>query len=235
MKSKSNLYELILTPAQTCRLSQMPTGAILEAALPGCICSDLFISGFSYKPLSLGVGIVAEDDMQYRLLKRLKSARFIADSVKPLPADVLLRQLSDGIMQIQNGYIGYNQEAALAVKTVRLPAGENLFGVQLRSGSVFRCFIKTENPEFPETLTLNDCLMEVRQVLPAEQEQSNLGILQHDMPLDKAWQVSGSASRFKLSFDTHRNCKVLCAGSVISRDDYFGNGVILSFSPKEVL
>lgn len=227
MKSKSNLYELIFTPIQTCRLTQMPNGAMLEKALPGCLCSDLFVGGFSYKPLDLGSGIVADGDDQYRLLKRLKSARLIHDSLKQLSADVLLTQLSDGALLIQNGYIGYNHQAANAVKTVRLPAGDNLFGIELRSGSPFRCFVKTENPNFPDKIMLGECEMVVQQVLPANPAQGDAGILQHDLPLDKNWRVSGSASRFKLSFDTHRNCKVLCAGSVISPDDYFGNGVIV--------
>ncbi len=226
MKSKSKLYELILAPAQTCRLSQMPTGAMLEEALPGCVCSDLFIGGFSYKPLNLGAGIVAEDDLQYHLLKRLKSARFIHDSLLRLPADTLLKRLSDGSLQIQNGYIGYDQEAALAVKTVRLPAGESLFGIELRGGSRFRCFVKTQKTDFPEALTLGGNLMEIRQVLPAEPPRSDRGTLQCDLPLDEAWQVSGAASRFKLAYDLRRNCKVLCAGSVISRADFFGNGII---------
>lgn len=226
MKSKCNLYELILTPTQTCKLPQMPTGAMLEAALPGCTCSDLLLAGFSYKPLDLGAGIVAEDDLQYRLLKRLKSARFICDSLLPLSMDVLLKQLSDGVVQIQNGYIGYNQQAALAIKNVRLPESQSLFGIELRSGSHLRCFVETESPDFPKALTLGNCLMTVLQISPIQPIQSNFGTLQCDLPLDEAWQVSGTDSHFKLSYDTQRNCKVLCAGSVISQNDFFGNGIL---------
>lgn len=226
MKSKNNLYELILTPAQTCKLSHMPTGAMLEAALPGCTCSDLFIAGFSYKPLGLTAGIVAEDDLQYRLLKRLKSARFIQDSLLQLSLDALLKQLSDGIVQIQNSYIGYNQDAALSVKTVRLPESQRLFGIELRSGSHFRCFAKTETPDFPKVLSLGNCLLTVLQVLPTQPIQSGFGTLQCDLPLDETWQVSGTASRFKLSYDAQRSCKILCAGSVICQNDFFGNGIL---------
>lgn len=223
MKSESNVFELIVTPSQTCRLSHIPTGAMLEKALPGCLCSDMFIKGFSYKPLHLGVGIVAEDDRQYRLLKSLKSARYIADRAKALPLQVLLGQLYSGEVQVRSGYIGCNRDVSLALKTVRLPSGD--FGVELRGGSLFRCFVKSETDTFPETLKLGECLMEVQQVLPAM--QSNQRVLQHDLPLNDHWQVVGDTSRFKLSFDVGRNCKVLCAGSVIGREDFFGNGIIL--------
>lgn len=227
MKSKSNLYELVLTPAQTCNLPQLPTGAMLEKALPGCLCSDLFIGGFSYKPLDLGVGIVAQDDTQYRFLKNLKSARYVHDSLRPLEANALLKQLCDDTVQLQGGYIGYTREVSLALKPVRLPEGDTLFGVQLRHGSFFRCFVKSETSAFPESLMLDQCRMLVQQVLPAEPARTDRGVLQSNLPLDAHWQVSDTSSRFKLSYDALRGCKVLCAGSVISRNDFFGRGVIL--------
>lgn len=223
MKSESNVYELIVSPAQTCQLCQIPTGAMLNQALPGCLCSDLFIKGFSYKPLHLGVGILAEDDRQYRLLKSLKSARYIADRVKALPRQVLWEQLCSGELQIHSGYIGYTLEVALALKTVRLPSGD--FGVELRSGSLFRCFVKSETGTFPQTLKLGECLMQVQQVLPAI--PSDQRVLQHDLPLDDDWRVVADTSRFKLSYDIADNCKILCAGSVIGREDFFGNGILL--------
>lgn len=224
MKSKSTLYELILSPVQTYSLPKMPTGAMLEKALPGCVCSDLFVKGFSYKPLNLGAGIVAEDDAKYRLLKGIKSARFIADRARLLSPGALLAQLKNGALQILGGYIGYCREVDLAVRPVRLPTGN--FGIELHSGSLYRCFAKTENSTFPRTLTLGECVMEVRQVLPAVSEYENQGVLQCNLPLNDTWHVAGTSSRFKLSFDSDRGCKVVCAGSVISQDDYFGNGVL---------
>lgn len=228
MKSKSDLYELILTPQEACQFPQMPTSSMLEQALPHCLCSHLFVAGFSCKPLDLCCGVVAHTDAQYQLLKRLKSARYIQDSVRLLCAGSLLQQLEDGTLTVKNGYIGYDRNVAGSVRTVRLIAGDQLFGMELSGGKPFRCFVKTPNPHFPETVSLQGCRFSLQKVLPIEPENRNRYVLQHDLPVIAGYRVSpDSTSRFKLSYDAASQRIVVCAGSVISREDYFGEGIAI--------
>lgn len=228
MKSKSNLYELILTPQETCQFPQMPTSSMLQQALPGCLCSHLFVAGFSCKPLDLCCGVVAQTDGQYQLLKRLKSARYIQDSVRFLSAGSLLQQLEDGTLTVKNGYIGYDRNVAGSVRTVRLCAGDRLFGIELSGGKSFRCFVKTKNPDFPQVISLQDCRFSLQKVLPLEPEIRDRYVLQQDLPVIAGYRVSAdSASRFKLSYDAASQRIVVCAGSVISREDHFGDGIAI--------
>ncbi len=228
MTSKIELYELILTPLQTCALPGMPDGAQLTQALPGCLCSDLFVRGFSHKPLDLCSGIIAQDDVQYRLLKQLKNARYIHDSVRLLSANQLLAQLQDGSLTLKDGYIGHNPEVTRSVSPVRLPEGDRLFGIQLHSGCFFRFFVMTTTPDFPQTITVNGCQMTLHQALPVQPGVRERCVLQHDLPVAKNRQVApDSASRFKLSYNAARDCIVVCAGSVISQTDYLGAGILI--------
>lgn len=228
MKSKNNLFELIFTPIEACKFPQMPDGSMLEQVLDGCVCSDLFPNGFSYKPIDSGIGMVAESDEEYRLLKQLKSVRYIHDRAKALPTETLIKQLSTGFLKIQNGYVGYDDASSLGFKTIRLADSDKLFGIELRPRSLFRCFIKTETTDFPQTITLNGYTLKVLQVNPIERTESALGVLQSNIQIKTSPTVADdSKSRFKLSFDENCGCIVVCAGSVIDQKDYFGDGIII--------
>ncbi len=228
MKSKNNLFELILTPIEACKLPKMPDSVMLERALDGCVCSDLFPNGFSYKPIDLGVGMVAESDEEYRLLKQLKSARYIHDQAKALPTEAIIKQLSTGILKIHSGYVGYDDAASLGFKAIRLADSDKLFGIELRPRSLFRCFVKTETTVPPKTITLNGYTLKILQLNPIEQTENALGVLQSNMQIKTSPTVADdSKSRFKLSFDENCGCIVVCAGSVIHHKDYFGDGVII--------
>jgi hypothetical protein len=201
---------------------------MLEQALDGCVCSDLFPNGFSYKPIDLGVGMVAGSDEEYRLLKQIKSARYIHDQIKALSTEAIIKQLSNGILKIQNGYIGYNDGAAPGFKTIRLPDDDKMFGIELRPKSLFRCFIKTEAADIPQTITLNGYTLKILQANPIEMPESDVGVLQNNMKIKAQPPLAAdSSSRFKLSFDENSGYVVMCAGSVIHRSDCFADGVII--------
>ncbi len=227
MKSNHNLFELILTPTEICKLPEMPDSKVLEQALGNTICSDLFPNAFSYKPLDLGVGIAAENDEEYRFIKQLKNARYIHDQAKKLPIETLMKQLISGALKIQNGYIGYNYASSLGFKAIRLAHSDKLFGIELRPKNLYRCFIKTENPVFPEYLTINGYTLKILQVNPLKQSECDFGVLQSNMPIRTSPKIAeDSESRFKLSYDVNSECTVVCAGSVIHQKDYFGDGII---------
>lgn len=228
MKSKSSLYELLLSPINNCKLSKIPKGATLEKALPNCICSDLFVYGFSYKPLTLPSNTIARNDTEYQLLKRIKKARFIRDDLRLLSTEALLEKLVAGFVCINEGYIGHKAEVSNAVKPVRLIGSDQLFGVELRRGSLFRCFAKTENPVFMQEINIDGCQMKIQSVRPIEENFPQKNVLQADLPIDKNPHIqSDSPSHFKLSYDRNHNCMIVCAGSVISSADYFGTGIFI--------
>lgn len=227
MKSDCVLYKLVLSPKRTCKLPSLPDSRLLEKALPGCICSDLFVDGFSYKKLTLCSGFTAQGE-QYRLLKQLKSAKYIADHLKMLsPAD-LIAQLDRGNIAVLDGYIGHTRQVSLAVRPAPLTEGDKRFGIELRKDSRFCCYAKTENATFPETLQLGDCEMAVQEVMPVKLPNLEQYVLQSDLPLTRTPRLEPcSNSRFKLTYDAASGQMLLCAGSCISPADDFGEGLLL--------
>ena len=227
MKSKNALYKLVLTPKRTCKLPALPDRNLLEKALPGCVCSDLFVDGFSYKNLTLCSGFTAEAE-QYRLLKQLKSAKFIADHLKDLSVAALMTQLAEGSIALRDGYIGHDPQVSLAVRPAPLTTGDKLFGIELWKGSRFCCYVKAESAAFPDGLLLDTCEMQIAQILPVALPPKTHYVLQSDLPLTQSPRLTpDSDSRFKLAYDDKNSRMLLCAGSCISPKDDFGECVML--------
>lgn len=228
MTSKKKLYDLTLVPKETCRLSGLPQGRQLSRALNGCICSDLFVAGFSYKRLDLGSGLIASDDEGYRLLKRIKSAKYIRDELRQLPAQTLLQMLRDGTVQLADGYIGHTQRVRLALGPAPLSGGDKLFGIELQAGSAFRCFLLTDAPTLPREITVEGCRFSLTGWQLVARDEAAAGVLQSDLPLvGKPRVADDSPSRFKVTYDPNTRCTVLCAGSFLCPPDHFGDGLIL--------
>lgn len=230
MTSEKKLYDLTLVPAEDCRLPGLPKGKQLSRLLPGCICSDLFAAGFSCKRLDLGTGLIVPDgdDHSYRLLKRIKSAKYIRNDLRQRSAAQLLQMLQDGTLRLEDGYIGYTQSVALAICPAPLPQSDKLFGLELRAGCAFHCFVLTESTAFPDSILLEDVPFAITQAQPVSRDASAPGVLQSDLPIAADHRVAAdSPSRFKLSYDPENRCTVLCAGSLICPPDYFGVGLIL--------
>lgn len=222
------LYKLILVPQGNCRVSGLPKGQALEKALPGCVCSDLFVEGFSYKRLDLSSGFTDLNDEGYRILKQLKGAKYIADFLRQTPPEELIRLLRRGDISLRDGYIGHSQTVSLAVRPAPLPEGDKRSGLELRKGSRFVCYIKTEDPTFPPVLDLGECSMQVLEVCPVALPECDRYVLQSDLPLTQMPKLeANSTSRFKLTYDPGAGCLILCAGSRISQKDHFGDGVML--------
>ena len=228
MKSKNVLYELILTPQEHMQLPKMPTGQELQGILCAKGCSDLFVNGFSYKPVDLCVGAVGQGDNEYKLLKCLKNAKYIHDSVRASGVSELLEGLENEETMLEGGYIGYSRDVTSSVRNVRVGDVDFMFGVELRKGSLFRCFAIAENDAFPRKITVNGKEMEILRVNVVEDSCLDRRVLQADMPLDPEYRVDkDSKSAFKLAYDPVAECTVVCAGSVICDTDFFGNGVLL--------
>lgn len=228
MMSEKKLYDLTLVPAEDCRLPALPKGIQLSRLLPGCICSDLFVAGFSRKRLDLGTGLIVDDDHSYRLLKRIKSAKYIRNDLLQRSAQQLLTMLKENSLQLQEGYIGYTQEVSLAIGPAPLPQSDKLFGVELRADRSFHCYALTQSAVFPDSILLEDVPFAITQMQPIHRDATAPGVLQSDLPIAADYRVAtDSPSRFKLSYDPESRRTMLCAGSLICPPDYFGDGSIL--------
>ena len=227
MKSNCVLYKLVLSPKRTCILPDLPDSDLLEKALPGCRCSDLFVDGFSYKRLDLCSGFTAQGE-QYRLLKQLKSAKYIADDLKDLPLTELLDLAQADAITLRDGYIGHTRQVSLAVQTAPLTRSDRLFGQQLQGGSLFCCYVKTENTTFPATIWLGEGEMALQEARPVTLPPRDRYVLQKNLPTDQAPDPAADPqARFKLTYDTGSSRMLLSAGSVFSRQDHFDRGVML--------
>ena len=228
MTSEKKLYDLTLVIEETCALPGLPSGKQLSQALPGCICSDLFVAGFSYKRLDLGSGLIAPDDESYRLLKRIKSANYIRDDLRSLSAQDLLQQLQAGSIRLQDGYIGHTYQVQLSLSPAPVPDSDKLFGYELQAKTAFRCFVLTNTPKIPSKFLLGGAIFSITAIKPLIQDTTKPGVLQSTLPVVSSPRVDpNSRSRFKLSYDTDSRCTVLTAGSLICPPDYFGDGLIL--------
>jgi len=190
MTSEKKLYDLTLVTTETCSLPGLPRSAQLSQTLSGNLCSDLFVSGFSYKRLDLGSGLIAPDDDSYRLLKRIKGAKYIRDDLRQLSAAELLQQLRTGTVRLQEGYIGHTDRVRLALGPAPLTGGDQLFGIELRAGSAFRCFVLTDTPLFPKTVTVGGCPFTVAKSQVIHREPAGPGVLQSDLPVAADHRIS---------------------------------------------
>ena len=117
-------------------------------------CSDLFLQGFSYKPLDFTMDLIV-NNQDYQILKKLKSAKYISDfALQKTPLDIIELYKANNIL-IQNGYIDYKDDNAF--REVTLPNSLNPFGIEILKNGYFRFFIKLKE-EFNKTeLTINKC------------------------------------------------------------------------------
>ncbi len=222
MKSKRCLYEIVLTPLENSRFEAMPKAEDLEKALPESISSDLFVDGFSHKRIDLGVGFEASCEEQYHHLKRLKGAKIISDRARNLSIDQMICRLEEGELKVENGVIGFSEAYSRAFRTIRLSDSDALFGVELKKGARFRCFVKSKSSSFPETILISGSPFLLQKISPLSPPAS-LGVLQKKVFLSEGKNfASNPKSRFKLSFDPEKNLPVLCAGSVLDPNEVEG-------------
>lgn len=219
MKSKRNLYEIVISPCSNVVLEEIPKASEIKKALSGCPCSDLFVDGFSYKRIDLGIGYEAKTDEEYHHLKRIKSAKLISDRARSLSAEEIISRLLDQRLSAENGVIGFCTEYSRAFRPYRLPSSPALFGVELKQGAKFRFFAKCDRAFEEQKIVLCGAEFSVEKVALFPQA-SALGVLQSAALCPDPDALEKPAARFRLSFCPEKNCPLIEAGSLIFPSDF---------------
>jgi hypothetical protein len=118
--------------------------------------------------------------------------------------------------------LGYNSVRLPVTAWVLLPEEPGLFGLELPGGSRYRFFLKTADPNLPEKLLLSGAEFTVTDCKAVPYLPEACYVLQCDLPLAENYRMMpGSKSCIKLDYCPAKG-KLLRAGSVIDRVDFFG-------------
>ena len=226
--SKLFCYDIVVRLSAQRKLNSLPKSTDIRAAFgegfENSFCSDLFVAGYSYKQLDFFSDIELDYD-DYKLLKLFKKAVYISDRAKELlKENDIISLVKQGLIFVDEGYIHCLDEAATTFLTETiLPDSDNPFGIKMRQNSRFRFFIKTEKSTFPEELNICGCPFCVETVKKIDESLPQKYVLQCDLDISSDVKIANdSQSRYKIAYNSVSQSKMILAGSVISREDFFG-------------
>lgn len=206
-------------------MQSLPSASDILAALnfkTKALCSDLFLQGFSYKPLDFTMDLIV-NTQDYQILKKLKSAKYISDFAAQKTPLEIIELYKENILLIQNGYIDYKDDNAF--REVILPNNQNPFGIEILKNGYFRFFIKLKEELNITKLTINKCNFIVEQINGFCPDFCKPYILQTNINLNEDYNLSSNKSRFLVAFSESTGRKIILAGSKISREDFLGEAL----------
>lgn len=196
-----------------CVLKGLPCAAEWDAM------SDLLPEGFTYKPITLGVGLQVEPE-DYRWLKKLKSARYLSEGV----GGDLIRGLKEGTVCLSPSgiYLYTPGEAVPQEKMGLLPEEGDPYGNFWAAGSRFHLYLRREDPR--RQFQLGDAEWRVAEETEVSAALSPCFVLQADLPVTAETKIApGSGSRFRILL--REGQRLIAAGSVIDRSDWVGEAM----------
>jgi len=221
-------YDVTLKSLENKKMKALPkSGEVLTSLGKGFergLCSDLFVAGYSYKPQDLASDIEADYD-DYRLLKIFKKATYISDRAKALLKERdIITLVKEGTVFADDGYIrSVADPPILPVREAVLPDPDAPFGIMICESSLFRFFLKTDKAVLPDGLEICGCPFLVESVEKITDSMPKKYVIQCNLQVCDDNTVSESSeSRYRIAYDPVSKKKIILAGSIVSREDFFG-------------